>query len=141
IRERIAQQTLQHRAGAGEGCTDERGSQHAWQPQLADDRAAGRIAAEERGHDVAGSDRDRPDEDPRDRARHERGREDHEDDREAHYRKSSGWTMRAYASAASPTRGPGRLMSAGSIVPIRLFFTAVMTDQPARAAIWSGFAA
>ena len=39
---------------------------------------------------VPGPDRDGPDEDPRSRANDERGREEREDRKGAHYRKSSG---------------------------------------------------
>src|SRR5207247_1606218 len=73
------------------------------------------------------------------RAHDERGHEEGEDRKRAHYRKSSGWTSFAYASAASPTRGPGRLIRFGSIVKMRLFLTAAMIDQPCRAATSPGF--
>src|SRR4029077_2644235 len=116
IGERITQKTLQERACGRQRSADERGAQYAREPQLADDRAVHVVRAEERSKHVARSDRDGADEDPRGRAHDERGHEDREDRKGPHYRKSSGWTSFAYASAASPTRGPGRLMRFGSIV-------------------------
>ena len=138
IGQRVAQKALQQRAGGRERAADERSAKHARKPQLADDRAAHIVRSEERREHVTGSDRDRSDEDPRGRAHDERGHEEREDRKRAHYRKSSGWTSFAYASAASPTRGPGRLMRFGSMVKMRLFLTAAMIDQPCRATTSSG---
>src|SRR5712691_5105044 len=143
IRERIPQESLEQHPGGGERASDEDRSEHARQSQLADDRAVGVVAAEEGREDATWFDGHRPDEHGRGRAHQERGREHGHHDSGSHYcvaegaaarwsgtakrgmtfyLKSSGWTMRAYASAASPTRGPGRLIRFGAIVPMRLFF-------------------
>ena len=90
IGERIAQETLEERAGGRERSPDERRAEDAREPQLADDRAVHVIRPEEGGEDVTGADRDRADEDPRGRAHDERGHEEGEDRKRAHYRKSSG---------------------------------------------------
>src|SRR5439155_2390885 len=90
IGEWIAQETLQERAGGRERSADERGAEDARKPQLANDRAARVVRSEEGREHVPGPDRDGPDEDPRSRAHDERGREEREDRKGAHYRKSSG---------------------------------------------------
>src|SRR5260221_390254 len=68
------------------------GTEHARQTELADDRAARTVRAEEGRQHVAGRDRDRADEDARGRAQDERDREQREDGGRAHYGKSSGCT-------------------------------------------------
>src|SRR5882672_2424150 len=138
IRERVAKEPLEQDTRGGKRATDENGAEDARQPELADDRAVGVVAAEERREHAARIDGDRADEHGRGRAHQERGQQHGHDDGRAHYLKSSGWTMRAYASAASPTRGPGRLMRFGAITPMRSFFTALMADQPARALTCAG---
>src|SRR4029077_8153242 len=85
--------------------------------------------AEQRAEHVGRRERDRADEDPRGHAHREQDREDRDRGRGPGHLKSSGWTSFANSSAASPTRGPGRLnrLSPGYT---RLFFTALSAAHP-----------